>query len=102
MECLSMPARMFFRMLKEGRDIKQSEKYGMLHELCDVSVCGNSGVDSKFIDALKKFYREKVEIAEGVKAMPVSSGRVLDSANPNTALLLFDLAKQKMRVEGYH
>lgn len=99
MECLEMPAKTFFALLKEGRFHNQKQTDTFLYELCGVAVCANvSGPE--YVERLKKFYRDRVFEDELKPDEIRAQGPIFKADDPQAGKILIDLAKQKMRLEG--
>jgi hypothetical protein len=98
MQCLEMPARTFFSVLREGRKLEDKKRFFFLHELVDVAVCGNVQ-DYKYIKELKDYYAARVY---GIKQKANPREFDADDAEQrqNAANVLFDAFRQKKRIEG--
>lgn len=99
MQCLEMPARTFFRVLKEAKELKVYEQNQHYVELCDIAACANS--NAKYIQSLKDYYQAFLfSYEKGPDYKAPSNPRVLDAGSNEAGRQLLALAKAKMKLSG--
>ena len=93
-ECLKMPARRFFVMLKESRNQENKAKNLYLSDLCDIqaiSICSG-----EYQEQVKNMFISRVTGGVWRRGTTVK----VDYKDKNAANVLGEICKQKAKLEG--
>ena len=89
-----MPAKMFFKMLEKGEELRYQEQNRWLFELCDVMGITNTMPEYKTI--LQKVYQKRI-MGEDWKD---PEKRVLEPDNKHAVAWMENVFKQASKVKG--